>query len=601
MKLILIMRQHRELSQASNIITTENFDIKNIIFDEPRQFTMESFKFSRNKGFGWDENTISNYTFPFVMFDVNRGPSDEEEKMIEIFEQILLAIKNYLKLQSTKEKLEQFELDSFVDMMNIFYRKKDKGQFVEGIPPTLWSKLRTKYSKLKRVAPEITTEFRNMEDEILNASDQINVRCRAIGNIVIDNIFVANKKKPIIQLKLDEGSDLYTLLLDKLMEILFLHLLFKHFSNTSFFIIIFLMSLGDNPKHLQHCDSILYIYYFFISLINYFKIQTFFIMPIILKHSPVTEYYIITDNPDPLITYVKFTIPILQTIKDHFRNITHLASSHTNHLQMTLIHIHLYTKLTGLSTILYPGETLGKNEYIVENFDIKNIIFDEPRQFTMESFKFSRVYPKYKYPNGEIDKIHIQTPELFSWGVQENKGFGWDENTISNYTFPFVMFDVNRGPSDEEEKMIEIFEQILLAIKNYLKLQSTKEKLEQFELDSFVDMMNIFYRKKDKGQFVEGIPPTLWSKLRTKYSKLKRVAPEITTEFRNMEDEILNASDQINVRCRAIGNIVIDNIFVANKKKPIIQLKLDEVIITEQLNNNRKSRLIKPKPRTLDD
>ena len=218
-----------------------------------------------------------------------------------------------------------------------------------------------------------------------------------------------------------------------------------------------------------------------------------------------------------------------------------------------------------------------------ETFNIDNLFFEKPKQCTIKSsITFSRIYPKYRYPNGQIDKVYIQTPELFSWGVQENK----NQDNISNYTFSFVMYDRNAGVSIEQQNMIDIFEQILEKIKTHLKKVETKEALNQFQLDAHVDMMDIFYRKKDKGQLVSGVPPTLYPKLQTKFANL-----EITTEFRDINDEPINPYDLLGVRCLAAGNIVIDNIFIVSEKKPLIQLKLDEAIITHQFKKVSRLRL----------
>ena len=220
-----------------------------------------------------------------------------------------------------------------------------------------------------------------------------------------------------------------------------------------------------------------------------------------------------------------------------------------------------------------------------ESFNIDNLFFEKPKQGTVlgkGGIKFSKIYPKYRYPNGQIDKVYIQTPELFSWGVQENK----NQDNISNYTFSFVMYDRNAGVSIEQQNMIDIFEQILEKIKTHLKKVETKEALNQFQLDAHVDMMDIFYRKKDKGQLVGGMSPTLYPKLQTKFGNL-----EITTEFRNINDELINPYDLLGVRCQAAGNIVIDNIFIVSEKKPLIQLKLDEAIITNQFKKVSRLRL----------
>ena len=223
-----------------------------------------------------------------------------------------------------------------------------------------------------------------------------------------------------------------------------------------------------------------------------------------------------------------------------------------------------------------------------ETFNIDNLFFEKPKQGTVlgkGGIKFSKIYPKYKYPNGQTDKVYIQTPELFSWGVQENK----NQDNISNYTFSFVMYDRNAGVSIEQQNMIDIFEQILEKIKTHLKKAETKEALNQFQLDAHVDMMDIFYRKKDKGQLVSGMSPTLYPKLQTKFGKNRCL--EITTEFRDINDESINSYDLLGVRCLAAGNIVIDNIFITSEKKPLIQLKLEEAIITHQFKKVSRLRL----------
>ena len=220
-----------------------------------------------------------------------------------------------------------------------------------------------------------------------------------------------------------------------------------------------------------------------------------------------------------------------------------------------------------------------------ETFNIDNLFFEKPKQGTVlgkGGIKFSKIYPKYRYPNGQIDKVYIQTPELFSWGIQENK----NQDNITNYTFSFVMYDRNEEASKEQQNTIDIFEQILEKIKTHLKKAETKEALNQFQLEAHVDMMDIFYRKKDKGQIVSGVPPTLYPKLQTKFANL-----EITTEFRDINDESINSYDLLGVRCLAAGNIVIDNIFIASDKKPLIQLKLEEAIITHQFKKVSRLRL----------
>ena len=102
--------------------------------------------------------------------------------------------------------------------------------------------------------------------------------------------------------------------------------------------------------------------------------------------------------------------------------------------------------LTCLKEMFLVIKTMSDTIITHETFDVDRIFFEDPKQYNMKGgINFSRIYPKYIYPSGGVDKVYIQTPELFSWGVQENKSL----DNKANYTFSFVMFDQNVGVSEE--------------------------------------------------------------------------------------------------------------------------------------------------------
>src|SRR5688572_23254537 len=73
-----------------------------------------------------------------------------------------------------------------------------------------------------------------------------------------------------------------------------------------------------------------------------------------------------------------------------------------------------------------------------KNFDINNVIFENVKQMTTPSeIKFQRVFLKYKYDDGTIDKISIQTPTLYSYGIQENRSPQTD--LVDSYTLRLTM------------------------------------------------------------------------------------------------------------------------------------------------------------------
>lgn len=226
------------------------------------------------------------------------------------------------------------------------------------------------------------------------------------------------------------------------------------------------------------------------------------------------------------------------------------------------------------------------------NFKPENIVFGDVKKFTIPA-TFSRIPITYKYPDGER-KLSIKIPETLSWGVQENNNKQTDK--VESYAFSFVMFDSKVGPTPEEKATIEMLDNICNTIKDHLLSEETKEALNTWDKDGDVNRMSIMYRKKERGKVVEGLAPTLYPKLLTKYEKVKTDRPpEITTGFYDEDDDFIVPSELIGVRCKAIGAVVVDNIYIGGGRFSI-QLKLNDVIITKQFRGpTRLLESFKPK------
>ena len=170
-----------------------------------------------------------------------------------------------------------------------------------------------------------------------------------------------------------------------------------------------------------------------------------------------------------------------------------------------------------------------------KNFDTERIIFEEPKivKGLDDKIKTWRINIKYKYPSGKISKLSIKTPILFSWGIQENNFSG------NSYTIPLVMYNSNEGPTKDERKTIKLMESILKQCKNHLNLDKIKE---QYNIEHMVNNMDIFYRKKDKGQIIPGIPPILYPRLRTAFRENKNDPLKITTGIYDINNEEIDYS-----------------------------------------------------------
>lgn len=226
-----------------------------------------------------------------------------------------------------------------------------------------------------------------------------------------------------------------------------------------------------------------------------------------------------------------------------------------------------------------------------KNFNETNIMFGDPKKYTTPA-TFTRIPISYKYPDGE-KKLSIKTPILFSWGIQENRN--QQTKHIDSYTFSFVMFDQMKGMTEEEKETIKIFNDCLKKIKEHLLKEEIKETLNKWDYDADVNRMDIFFRKKEKGKIVENLPPTLYPKLLTKFDKDRKSEnpPEIVTGFYDEDDNLLDVIEDglVHCRCKAVGAIVIDNIYLGGGRISI-QLKLNDAIIMEQYKINK--RLLNP-------
>jgi hypothetical protein len=226
----------------------------------------------------------------------------------------------------------------------------------------------------------------------------------------------------------------------------------------------------------------------------------------------------------------------------------------------------------------------------IKNFNSENIVFGDVKVFTKPA-TFQRIPIQYKYDDGTIAKLAIETSVLHSWGVQENKNK--TTGKIDSYTFSLVMFDARNGPTKKEAETISIFEQILTKIKEHLNDDSTREALNKWEMDDDVKKMDIFYRKKDKGKLVPDAAPTLYPKLLTKFVADSNDPPIITTSFFNLDNVKYDVNtEMIGSRCKAYGAVVIDNIYVG--AKPSVQVKLNDVVVVEKFNSQRCLLTVRP-------
>jgi hypothetical protein len=194
----------------------------------------------------------------------------------------------------------------------------------------------------------------------------------------------------------------------------------------------------------------------------------------------------------------------------------------------------------------------------------------------------------------------IATPVVMTYGIRENKEFKDKvavDGPVESYSLPIVL---------QDDKLIAVFDGILQKCKDYLKERNTKEALGKGDdqLDPFTSIMSIYHRARDNGKIVSGVPPTLYPKLLTAYSKVRdpAIKPTILTKFWDGEScsTEIDPSTMVGVRANIYAAIIIKDIYIG--MKPSIQLKVHDVIVVKRLDEHRNMlQFMVTQPTTSDD
>jgi len=223
-------------------------------------------------------------------------------------------------------------------------------------------------------------------------------------------------------------------------------------------------------------------------------------------------------------------------------------------------------------------------------YNTSNMIFSKPEVGNIpgSALSFKRIRISTKNDDKTTGDLVLSTPHLFSFGVQENT----DMNTgnVNGYTMPLCMWSKD-GVKEEEKAFTDALDRIIDHIKQYIL--DHKDDIEKYDLDmSDLKKLNPLYWKREKGKIVEGMGPTLYTKLL--HSKKTN---SILTLFYDAEtnEEIENPLDLLKKYCYVHAAIKIESIFIGNKIS--LQMKMSEANV-KLLSTGPKRLLARPKPTT---
>ena len=96
-----------------------------------------------------------------------------------------------------------------------------------------------------------------------------------------------------------------------------------------------------------------------------------------------------------------------------------------------------------------------------EHLTQDNIIFNEAREFKVKDskIKYKRIPIEIKYPNGKKGALVIETPLLFSFGVNEKKN--QETNKLVGYSMPVCLWAKDSEPNTKEKAFLVILNDVV--------------------------------------------------------------------------------------------------------------------------------------------
>ena len=187
----------------------------------------------------------------------------------------------------------------------------------------------------------------------------------------------------------------------------------------------------------------------------------------------------------------------------------------------------------------------------------ENIIFNEAKDYKVKDskIKYKRIPIEVKYSNGKKGPLVIETPFLFSFGVNEKKN--QETNKLVGYSIPVWAKDSE--PNTKEKAFFDANNNVTTFSQQHLEneygadLASTLSSPFYFKQEEYTDK-----KGKKKTRIDHSSAPVLYAKLI--YSEKSK---KILSLFKGKWGKDLNPFKYINQYCNVKIALIIEGIFIS--------------------------------------
>ena len=204
----------------------------------------------------------------------------------------------------------------------------------------------------------------------------------------------------------------------------------------------------------------------------------------------------------------------------------------------------------------------------------ENIIFNEAKEFKVKDskIKYKRIPIEIKYPNGKKGALVIESPLLFSFGVNEKKN--QETGKLVGCSMPVCLWSKDSAPNTKELSFFETLNNVVSMCQSHLESEYGADLASSLSSPFYYKQIEYTDKKgKKKTKVDESSAPVLYAKLI--YSEKSK---KILSLFKTKGKKDLNPFKYIDQYCNVKIALIIEGIFIS-KTVTSLQIKVHECYV----------------------
>ena len=211
-----------------------------------------------------------------------------------------------------------------------------------------------------------------------------------------------------------------------------------------------------------------------------------------------------------------------------------------------------------------------------ENVTPENVKFTEAKEFKVKdsNIKYKRIPIEISYGNNKKGPLVIETPTLFSFGVNEKNN--QETKKLAGYSVPVCLWGKERLPNEKEQAFFDVLNYITSITTSFLENEYGADAASSLSSPFYYKQVEVVDKKgKKKTKKDTSTAPVLYAKVI--YSEKSK---KIISLFKTKRKKVVNPFKYINQYCNVKMALVIEGLFIS-KTVTSLQIKVYECYIKQ--------------------